>query len=92
MSSLDGCTVCYNVHKQFFGPEHMARKTKEAERNLQTSHYDDEKRGCDWDKYVEFTRNDIQQWRALRIVARVAYTMSLKSTTFFEESEAPSWR
>ena len=38
------------VHKQFLGPDHVARQASEAKKKLQ-SHYDGEKKGWDWIKY-----------------------------------------
>ena len=48
----DDQAVFFNIHKQFLGIDHVARHAAEAERKLQTSHYDGEKKGWDWDKYI----------------------------------------
>ena len=34
----------------------MARHVAEAERKLQNSHYDDEKKGGEWDEYVTLNK------------------------------------
>ena len=44
------------IHKCFLSPDHVARKATEAERKLQNSHYDGERKTWDWDKYVAFHR------------------------------------
>ena len=48
----DGQSVFFNVHKCFICPDHVARQAADAERKLQTSDNDGEKKGWDMDKYV----------------------------------------
>ena len=48
----DSQAVLFDIHKWFLGPDHVARQATEAKRKLQTSHYDGERIGWDWDKYV----------------------------------------
>ena len=48
----DNQAVYFNAHKHPLGPDYMTRQTTEAERKLQTSCYDGERKGWDWDKYV----------------------------------------
>ena len=48
----DGQAVFFDIHKHFLGPYHVARQVTEAERKLQSSHYDGERKVWDWDKYV----------------------------------------
>ena len=48
----DSLTVFFDIHQQFFGPDHVAWQAAKAERILQISYYDGEKREWDWDKYV----------------------------------------
>ena len=48
----DGQAVFFHLHKPFLCSDHVARQTTEAERKLQTSHYDYERKGWDWDKYI----------------------------------------
>ena len=50
--SWDGQAVLFNIHEQFLGHDHMARQATEAERKLQTSHYDGDRKTWDWGKYV----------------------------------------
>ena len=46
---------CILLNQQaIFGHDHIARHAPEAERKLQNSPYDHEKKGWDWDKYVTF--------------------------------------
>ena len=44
--------VFFDIHKQFLSPDHVTMQATEAERKLQNSHYDGEKKSWDWDKYV----------------------------------------
>ena len=44
-STQDTHIVYFNVQKQFSGPDHMVRHAAEAEKKLQNSHYDSEKKG-----------------------------------------------
>ena len=50
---MEDCqAMFFDNHKHFLGPDHVAMKATDAERKLQTSHYDCERRGWDWDKYA----------------------------------------
>ena len=51
-SMQDGQAVLFHIHKHFFNPDHVVRQAADAERKLQTSHYDGERKWWDWDKYV----------------------------------------
>ena len=51
-STQDSQAVFFNVHMHFLDTGHVARQATNAENMLQTSHYDGERKGCDWDKYV----------------------------------------
>ena len=42
----------FDIHKCFLGPDHVARQAIDAKGKLQNSHYDDERKTWDWDKYV----------------------------------------
>ena len=42
----------FDIHRGFLGPDHVAKQATEAEKKLQTSHYDVERRGWNWDKYI----------------------------------------
>ena len=46
-SIQDGQFVFFDIHKHFFGHDHVAMQAIEAERKLQSSHYDSEKK--EWD-------------------------------------------
>ena len=48
----DSQAVFFAIHKWFLGPDHVAWQAAKAERKLQTSHYDSERKGWYWDKYV----------------------------------------
>ena len=48
----DSQAVFFDVHKHFLGPDHVARKTADAEGKLKNSHYDGERKAWDWDKYA----------------------------------------
>ena len=48
----DSQAVFFNVHKHFLYPDHMARQAAGAERKVQNSHYDGERKTLDWEKYV----------------------------------------
>ena len=48
--------MLFNVHKQFLSPDHITRKAADAERKLQNSHYDHEKKGWDWENYVALNK------------------------------------
>ena len=48
----DGQAVYFNVCKQYLSPYHVIWEATEAESKLQTCHYDDEKKGLDWDQFV----------------------------------------
>ena len=43
--------VYFNIHKYFLNPDHVAKQATDSERKLQTSHYDGDRKGWDWDKY-----------------------------------------
>ena len=75
-------SIFFNVHKHFLGPDHVARQATEAERKLQTSHYDGEKKGWDWDMFVTLHKNNMPSWRALQIMATVKWTMAPTFATF----------
>ena len=42
----------FDIHKHFLGPDHVTRQATDEERKLQTSHYDSERKGWAWDKYI----------------------------------------
>ena len=42
----------FDIQKQFLGPDYVARQATDAERKLQTSQNDHERKEWDWDKYV----------------------------------------
>ena len=42
----------FYVHKQFLDPDHVAMQAAEAERKLQASHYGNERKDLNWNKYV----------------------------------------
>ena len=48
----------FDIHKQFCGPDHVDRQATDAERKLQNSQYDGEKKGWDWDKYVAIHKEE----------------------------------
>ena len=50
--SQDVPAVYLDIHKQYLGTDHVARQTAEADRKLQLSSYDSEKKEWDWDKFV----------------------------------------
>ena len=64
----------------------------QKQKKLQTSHYDSEKKGWNWNKYLHSTRKSIQLWRALLIMATVVSSLALRSTIFSKKSETLSWR
>ena len=47
-----GQSAYFDVHKHCLGHDHVVRQDKDAQTKLQTSHYDGERKGWDWDKYV----------------------------------------
>ena len=51
-TTQDSQAVYFDIHKWFLGPDHVARQATNAERKLQTSHYDHKKKGWDWDKCI----------------------------------------
>ena len=53
-NAQDSWALFFNIHKQVQSPDHVARQAIKAEWNLQNSHYDSEKKGWDWNKYVAF--------------------------------------
>ena len=48
----DGQVVYFDVQNGFLGPDHVAKQATEAEKKLQTSINDGERKGWDWDKDV----------------------------------------
>ena len=48
----DSPAVFFNIHKNFLGPNHVARNATDAEGRLQNSHYDGARNTWHWDKYV----------------------------------------
>ena len=42
----------FDIHKQFLGPDHVARRAADAEGKLQNFHYNGERKIWDWEKYV----------------------------------------
>ena len=48
----DGQAVFFDIQKWSLGPDHVAKHVAETERKLQTCHYDGERNGWDWEKYV----------------------------------------
>ena len=51
-SIQDGQVGYFDIHKHLLGHDHVARQDKDAETKLQTTHYDGEIKGWDWDNYV----------------------------------------
>ena len=89
----DSQAVYFNIHKRFLDHDHVARQAAEADKKLQNSHYDGEKKEQDWDKYMLYSKkNSTQLWRALLIMATVVLMMALKSACFSKELEALGWR
>ena len=52
MCMKDGWAVYFSIHNLFLSPNHVTRQATEAERKLQSSHYDSKRKKWDWDKYV----------------------------------------
>ena len=69
---MDGQAVYFEVHKHFLSLNHVARQAVEAERKPKNAHYDDEKKGQDWDKYATLLKEQNMKWRALLIMATLA--------------------
>ena len=42
----------FDIHKCFFGLDHVARQAADVEGKLQNTHYDGERKSWYWDKYV----------------------------------------
>ena len=88
----DSQAVLFDIHKHFLGPDHVSRWTTEAERKLQTSHYDDERKGWDWDKYVALLK---EQHTIIKSLANYGYSGmddGTKSCHFLKTSRALSWK
>ena len=56
----DGHASFFNIHRQFLGPDHMAREAAEAVRKLQNYHYDGEKKDGIGKRMLHSTRNSTQ--------------------------------
>ena len=63
----DSQAVCFDIHKQFLRPDHVARQAAEAEGKLQNSHYDCKREMWDWDKYVALHKEQHAIMKNLRL-------------------------
>ena len=78
-------SVFFDIHKQLLSSDPLARQVTEAEGKLQTSHYYDEKKGWNWDKYVTLHKVGF-----LQTMATVEWKMVPRSATFFKTTKVLS--
>ena len=86
----DSWTVLFNVLKWYLGPNNMAKHATEAERKVQNSDYDGDKKGWDWDKCISLQK---EQHTMMETLNHDYHCIDDgKSSTFSKESRVSRWR
>ena len=91
-ATQDVQAVYCDIHKQFLGPYHVARQATDVEGKLKNSHYDDERKMWDWDKYVALHKKPHAIMESLTDYGYSGMDTAQKSATFSKASRALSWR